>query len=76
MGNTKKPSATSRRGFFNRILAAKETSSTDTVKMLTADGKLVEISRDVLEQAAANKKASKKEIYDWMQNPSKESGKH
>jgi len=40
--------------------------------MLTADGKIVEIEKLVLEAASKNKKATNKEIYDWMQNPSKE----
>jgi hypothetical protein len=38
--------------------------------MLTADGKLVEIDKDVLE-AAAGKKVNNKEILQWMKNPSK-----
>jgi len=42
------------------------------VKMLTADGKLVEIDKSVLEAASKKQKSSNKEIYDWMQNPSKE----
>ena len=42
------------------------------VKMLTADGKLVEIDKAVLEAASKKQKSSNKEIYDWMKNPSKE----
>ena len=42
------------------------------VKMLTADGKVVEIEKAVLDAAKTNQKATNKEIYDWMQNPSKE----
>jgi hypothetical protein len=76
MGQNKKPSASSRRGFFSLLLANKENSNTNTVKMLTADGKLVEIDKAVLEQASLNKKSSNKEIYEWMKNPSKESDKH
>lgn len=75
MGNTKKPSASSRRDFFSRLLASKENSSEGKVKMLTADGKLVEIDKAVLEAATAKKKSSNKEIYDWMNNPSKDADK-
>ncbi len=45
---------------------------TERVKMLTADGKLVEVDKSVFEKATTGKKASNKEIYDWMNNPSKE----
>ena len=38
--------------------------------MLTADGKLVEIDKEVLD-AAAKQKANNKEILQWMKNPSK-----
>lgn len=41
------------------------------VKLLTADGKLVQVDEKVLEAARQKKKASNKEIYDWMDNPSK-----
>jgi hypothetical protein len=70
MGHDKK--AASRRDFFS-LLTNNKSSSAGTVKMLTADGKLVEIDRTVLEAATKNKKASKKDIYDWMKNPSKPS---
>ncbi|MCX6317552.1 MAG: hypothetical protein NTW29_09695 [Bacteroidetes bacterium] len=70
MGHNKK--AASRRDFFS-LLTNKKQASAGTVKMLTADGKLVEIDRAVFEAAAKNKKASNKDIYDWMKNPSKES---
>ena len=41
------------------------------VKLLTADGKLVQVDEKILEAARQKKKASNKEIYDWMDNPSK-----
>lgn len=44
---------------------------TTTVKMLTEDGRLVEVDENVLKAASTNKKASNKEIFDWMKNPSK-----
>ena len=40
--------------------------------MLTADGKLVEIDKAVLDEAAKKQKSTNKEIFDWMKNPSKE----
>lgn len=39
--------------------------------MLTADGKLVEVDKTVVEQARTNQKADNKAIYDWMDNPCK-----
>jgi len=42
----------------------------EKVKMLTAEGKLVEIDKDVLE-AATKQKVNNKEILQWMKNPSK-----
>ena len=38
----------------------------ETIKMLTADGKLVEVKKSVLEQKAGVRKASDKEVFDWM----------
>ncbi|MBK7819443.1 MAG: hypothetical protein IPJ60_19310 [Sphingobacteriaceae bacterium] len=45
--------------------------NSEKVKMLTADGKLVEIDKAVLEEVSKKQKSTNKEIYDWMQNPSK-----
>lgn len=66
MGNPKN-SQTSRRQFFSMLTSRK----TEKVKMLTPDGKLVEVDKSVVDQAA-KKKAGNKEIYEWMQNPSKQ----
>ena len=41
------------------------------VKMLTSDGKLVEVDESVLAAASRGKKAANKEIFHWMKNPSK-----
>jgi hypothetical protein len=76
MGN-KKPQIKSRRSFFSLLLSGKdETSSVkgngEKVKMLTAEGKLVEVDKDVLDKAIKNQKATNKEILGWMKNPSKE----
>jgi hypothetical protein len=60
----------SRRWFFTGGLTAK--AKKEMVKMLTADGKLVEIEKAVYAAASKKQKATNKEIYDWMENPSKE----
>lgn len=76
MGNNNKSGGGSRRWFFSRMVTSEKNSSIpaniEKVKMLTADGKLVEISKSVLESASKNKKASNKEILHWMKNPSKQ----
>ena len=69
MGNKQKPSNASRRDFFSILFSKKKT---DKIKMLTADGKLVEVDKSLYEQLMKNKKASNKEIYDWMKNPCKD----
>ena len=43
------------------------------VKMLTPDGKLVEVDESILAAASKGKKADNKEIFHWMKNPSKKS---
>jgi len=42
----------------------------EKVKMLTADGKLVEVDKVVFD-AASKQKVNNKEILQWMNNPSK-----
>jgi arylamine N-acetyltransferase len=70
----------SRRDFLhlNFIRSNEDTSHVSPVqkvKMLTPDGKLVEIDKELLDQVTKKKKATNKEIYDWMKNPSKEDTK-
>lgn len=64
----------SRRGFLSLGLGKTDSSEEKDpmVKMLTADGTLVEVRRSVLDQLKRNKPSSNQEIYDWMNNPSKE----
>jgi hypothetical protein len=69
MGDDKKPTNKTRRWFLSGGLL--ETPKKEMVKMLTADGKLVEIEKSVLEAATKQQKSSNKEIFDWMNNPSK-----
>ena len=74
MGNSKnEEDLKSRRWFLSLFSSAgNQSENPEMVKMLTADGKIVEIKKSVLEQATQKKKSSNKEIYDWMKNPSKE----
>lgn len=73
MGQNKKATANSRRDFLSLFtLSDKKEENPAMVKMLTADGKLVEIEKSVLEEATKKQKSTNKEIYEWMQNPSKE----
>lgn len=67
MGNNKNPQDKSRRWFLTGGMLD---SKKEKVKMLTADGKLVEIDKSVLD-AAAKQKVNNNEILDWMKNPSK-----
>lgn len=71
MGDNKKPTDKSRRWFLTGGLLDTGNNK-EMVKMLTADGKIVEIEKSVLDAAAKNKKATNQEIYQWMDNPSKD----
>jgi predicted metal-dependent phosphotriesterase family hydrolase len=73
MGDNKKTEEKSRRWFLSLFTAAdKKEAKPGMVKMLTADGKLVEIDKAVLDAASKKQKSTNKEIYNWMNNPSKE----
>ncbi len=69
MDDNQKEFNKSRRRFLTGGLL--EPRKKEMVKMLTADGKLVEIEKSVLEAATKKQKSSNKEIYNWMNNPSK-----
>jgi hypothetical protein len=66
-----------RRGFLSFFISGKEKNpaieqgKAEKVKMLTADGKLVEIDKAVLDEVTKKQKSTNKEIFDWMKNPSK-----
>ena len=68
MDSNKKNQNNSRRSFFSSLLGAKK----EKVKMLTPDGKLVEIDKAILDSIREKQKASNEEIFDWMKNPSKD----
>ena len=38
----------------------------EKIKMLTPDGKLVEVNKSVMEKNAGVRKATDKEVFDWM----------
>ena len=69
MGDEKKPINKSRRWFLTGGLLDKDKK--EMVKMLTADGKLVEVEKAVLDAASKKQKSTNEEIYEWMENPSK-----
>jgi hypothetical protein len=78
MGN-KKSEDKSRRWFLSLFISGnddtasvKDTGKTEMVKMLTAEGKLVEVDKRILDAAINKQKASNKQILTWMKNPSKE----
>lgn len=67
MGNNK-----SRRDFLSLFIQPdKKVPDNNKVKMLTADGRLVEVDKAILDKITKNKKSTNKDIYDWMKNPSK-----
>lgn len=68
MNNTKKTETKSRRWFLS--LGTADAPPKEKVKMLTADGKLVEVDKSVID-AASQQKVTNKEILHWMKNPSK-----
>lgn len=70
MGDNKHEENKSRRWFLTGGLSG--SPKKEMVKMLTADGKLVEVEKSVLAAATKKQKSTNKEIYDWMKNPSKE----
>ncbi|MEP7256602.1 MAG: hypothetical protein ABI666_12555 [Ferruginibacter sp.] len=73
MDSNYKPEKKDRKWFLSFLLGEEKYSSKQgMVKMLTADGKLVEVDKSVVEAASKKQKSSNKEIYDWMENPSKE----
>ena len=73
MGNNKQPGNKSRRWFLTFFLPGNDNAGkSEKVKMLTADGKLVEVDKEIYDKATAKFKASNKDIFDWMKNPSKD----
>ncbi len=63
----------SRRWFLSLFTGKQPETDAGKVKMLTPDGRLVEVDKAMLEKARSGKKASNADILQWMDNPSKES---
>ena len=72
MGKEKKTPDKSRRWFLSLFAPADTQPKGEMVKMLTADGKLVEVDKAIFEAASKKQKATNKEVFNWMKNPSKE----
>jgi hypothetical protein len=70
MGNNKNDQK-SRRWFFSLFTGESKNKKPEMVKMLTADGKLVEVEKSLYEKASKKVNASRKDIFNWMENPSK-----
>ena len=66
MGNGKSEHKSRRWFLTGGVLGSRK----EKVKMLTADGKLVEIDKAVLD-AANKQKVNNQDILQWMKNPSK-----
>jgi hypothetical protein len=53
-------------GLVTPIRKKPTSQNSNKIKMLTAEGKLVEVDKSVLEKNASVKKASDKEVFEWM----------
>ena len=58
MGNNKKPDGKSRRDFLSIFSLQNKPAKPVMIKMLTPDGKLVEIEKSVLDKLATKQKAT------------------
>jgi hypothetical protein len=71
MGDSNNSEKKSRRWFLSGGMSEQK-SPVEKVKMLTADGKLVEVDKKVVDAIANRQKVNNKDILDWMKNPSKD----
>ena len=58
-------------GLISPLKTNPKLESNNKIKMLTADGKLVEIDKSVIEKNKELKRASDKEVFDWMRSKHK-----
>ena len=62
----------SRRWFLGFALDRDNSGDEEMVKMLTADGRLVSVKKSAIIKVSTTGKTTNKDIYVWMNNPSKE----
>lgn len=67
MTDKKKDPSQTRREFLSLFKKKEE----ELIKMLTPDGKLVQVPRSIIDKSDNRQKASNKDIYSWMNNPTK-----
>ncbi len=53
-------------GLVSSAKTTPKPTSNEKIKMLTAEGKLVEIDKSVLDKKGGAKRASNKEVFNWM----------
>lgn len=58
-------------GIAAPLIPGSDQASASQVTMLTSDGKLVTINKSVLEQTTDQKKATEREVFEWMNNKHK-----
>ncbi|MEX6688495.1 twin-arginine translocation signal domain-containing protein [Danxiaibacter flavus] len=58
-------------GIAAPLLPGPEQTSASQITMLTSDGKLVTVNKSVLEQTTGQKKATEREVFEWMNNKHK-----
>lgn len=58
-------------GLVTPLQTNSKIESNNKIKMLTADGKLVEVDKSVLEKNADLERASNKEVFEWMDSKHK-----
>jgi hypothetical protein len=71
MGDSNKPGNSSRRSFLAAFTSPGRRQKAETIKMLTPDGKLVEVDKNIVAAATNRSKANNEAILQWMENPSK-----
>ena len=54
-------------GFFSQLKARPKAAKGEKVKMLTPDGRIVEIEKSCLKRTAPVAPATNKEVMEWMQ---------
>jgi len=53
-------------GVASQAPALFQSQSEEKIKMLTPDGKLVEVNKSVIEKNLSVRKATDQEVFDWM----------